>query len=368
MRVRLKFLFCFLFLSCAATHATHAGDDEFIGPRRDTPATAPRFPFVLDSTFEARVKGSPRNQPMSGEMLILSDNSASFSGPVLRVAGQQIIEGAAPDYDFDPSVWMLAPKVPAMDEYLKKRAENPLSTGTELADWCAKNKLPECEAFEIKRLMSRFKSFTEPGYAALNKRWLQFADKRQVEWIFPLPLSGEWTVNPDPTQHHRLKAGAAYAFDMVIVKNGAMFRNNPSRLDNYYAWEQPILAQADGVVAQVRDNLPDAPAGQSNGFDNANYVTVYYGAGISALYAHCRQNSARVKVGDRVKPGDTLALAGNSGAAGFPHVHFTLLDSSYMSIRGRYRVEVQRGATWVLVDGEDLHPGDVVRNPPNVFK
>ena len=358
MPAKHNFVIAFMLASVLA----HAEDDELIGPRREAAVHASKYPFALDSTFEERVKASPRNQLMSGDVLVFPQNTVAFPEPFVRHAGERVLDAAMPETDFDPSVWLVVPKVPAMDEYLQKRAETPAPKGTELADWCAKHALPQCEAFELKRLLAQFKSFNDPGYAPLNTRWLKFADTRQSDVVFPLPFSGEWTVNPDPTRHHRLKAGAAYAFDMTVVNGGATFKTNPSKLENYYAWGQPIRAQADGVVTQVMNDQPDAPAGQSGGFDNANYVMVYYGGGISGFYCHCQHGSAKVKVGDRVKAGDPLALVGNSGAAGFPHLHFTMLDSACLSMRGRYRFQVQRNGQWVNVDGEDLAPGTLVRN------
>jgi murein DD-endopeptidase MepM/ murein hydrolase activator NlpD len=39
------------------------------------------------------------------------------------------------------------------------------------------------------------------------------------------------------------------------------------------------------------------------------------------------KGSLRVKVGDKVKKGDTLAHLGNSGTSSAPHLHFHLMDS-----------------------------------------
>jgi len=120
------------------------------------------------------------------------------------------------------------------------------------------------------------------------------------------------------------------------------------------------------VVLQAEDGNPDLPPGRSGGFDKSNYVTVYYGAGVGGFYGHIRQGSLRVKVGDPVTTGQPLAAAGNSGASGMPHLHFTMVDQSSFSVRGRFTYLVQRAGRWTPVVGEDLREGTVVRSwsPP----
>jgi hypothetical protein len=319
--------------------------------------------FVGELTYEERVAASPRNTRSDRELLALPFPHASniLPEPVILNAGALAID--SPGYDIDKVVWRTIPKTDAVEKYLQKKKEMPGAKAMELVDWCEKNALPECAEYELRRMLQKFTSFQQAGYAPIKDRWLKHADKRQVEYSFPLPLKGEWHVVPDKTGHHRMKAGAAYAFDMVLMQNGSMFKTHPSKLENYYAWGQPIIAQADGIVSQVVDDKPDVAAGQVGGFEDSNYVTVDYGGGIVGLYAHTQKGSAKVKAGDRVKAGQELARVGNSGASGFPHLHFTLYDHGTCSIKGRFRVEVQRGTKWELVDGENLKEGATVRNP-----
>ena len=55
---------------------------------------------------------------------------------------------------------------------------------------------------------------------------------------------------------------------------------------------------------------------------------------VFAWYAHLRQGSLRVKVGDAVKAGAPIAKLGNTGPSEGPHLHFGLLDKPD-SIAGR---------------------------------
>lgn len=55
------------------------------------------------------------------------------------------------------------------------------------------------------------------------------------------------------------------------------------------------------------------------------YIMVDHGGGVVTLYQHCKANSFKVKVGDKVKAGQTIVLSGSSGIGSGPHLHFEVL-------------------------------------------
>jgi murein DD-endopeptidase MepM/ murein hydrolase activator NlpD len=57
-----------------------------------------------------------------------------------------------------------------------------------------------------------------------------------------------------------------------------------------------------------------------------NHVNLDLGGGVYAMYAHLQPGSIRVKLGDKVTPGQVIALLGSSGNCGEPHLHFQLMD------------------------------------------
>ena len=71
----------------------------------------------------------------------------------------------------------------------------------------------------------------------------------------------------------------------------------------------PVKATADGIVSV---------SGWVGG--NGNIVAIEHGHDLSTAYAHNVQNL--VKVGQRVKRGDTIALSGATGKTTGPHVHY----------------------------------------------
>ncbi len=75
-----------------------------------------------------------------------------------------------------------------------------------------------------------------------------------------------------------------------------------------------IIATAAGVVTW---------AGKRYGY--GQLVEINHGNGYSTRYGHCKQ--ILVKVGDKIKPGEKIALMGSSGRSTGPHVHYEVLKN-----------------------------------------
>ncbi|NHF57781.1 M23 family metallopeptidase [Flavobacteriaceae bacterium TP-CH-4] len=78
-----------------------------------------------------------------------------------------------------------------------------------------------------------------------------------------------------------------------------------------------ITAAREGQVIFVEES------GQDGGFPN-NLVVVSHSDGTYGQYMHLTQNGALVEIGDRVEKGDPIGLSGNTGLAGYPHLHFVV--------------------------------------------
>ncbi|MEX2214965.1 MAG: M23 family metallopeptidase [Phycisphaeraceae bacterium] len=346
---RILKLVILLAFSCIAFAASPVHADD----AKKEPAWQP----VEKTTFEERTKAHLAYHPVPFDALMIPFTDVQQLKPMIAKKGQKPGFAGQMERYIDRYV----PLDEKHEEYLAKRtelADAPLK----LIAWCQQNKLGECVEYEARRGLDRIRDFNKTEYKPYLRAWLAERDKLQISYSFPLPLSGEWFVVEDKTKHHRLKYGAAYAFDMVRKINGSQCRGQGLKNEEHYAWGEPILAQADGVVTVVVDTFEDNRPRVLGGFNEANVVTVNYGGGISAIYGHCQKGSARVKVGDQVKFGDTLALVGNSGASGAPHLHFTMLDAGHVSIKGRFTFQASIGKLWKSVEGEDLPEGRTVRN------
>jgi hypothetical protein len=330
-----------------------------------TRARRPAAPYAPASTMAQRIKTSDHNNPLKVDSLIFPNTNARniLPGPTSRPAGTR----ATRYPDADMIIWRTVPWVPKHAEYISLRAK----AGTDkeidrLIGWCRRNRLPVCAEYELRLMLRKIRSFQKPKYQTYRKVWYPMAMKTQTKYAFALPVSGEWYVVPDRTGHHRIKAGAAFAHDLIIRKGRKSYSGTGKQLEDHYAWGQPILAQADGVVTMASDRSPDMPIGRSGGFNNANYVSVYYGAGITGFYGHIKKGSLKVRPREKVKKGQPLALVGNSGASGAPHLHFTMTDMSAVSVKGLYAYEVKRGTRWLKVSAKDLPPNQIIRpwDPP----
>jgi len=156
------------------------------------------------------------------------------------------------------------------------------------------------------------------------------------------PLKGDhWVAlnGPSNTSIHRralipidgqLAIGQRFAIDWVRANDsGKVYHGDPLDNHNYYGYGADVLAVADGVVAQTLDGVPqNVPGIASRAVPitseniGGNHVVLDIGNGHYAFYAHLQPGSLRVKLGDRVRRGQVIALLGNSGNSTAPHLHF----------------------------------------------
>jgi len=166
------------------------------------------------------------------------------------------------------------------------------------------------------------------------------------------PLDGaDWSASDGPSNdrdnHHRRGVvildgrsvdSRRYAIDWTQVKDGVTFSGDARDARSYYSYGKVVLAVADGGVVAARDDLPDNIPGHGDAFHPAvpitletvagNTITLDLGGGQFAYYMHLQPGSLRVKVGNRVRRGQVLALVGDSGDAREPHLHFEVTTSS----------------------------------------
>ena len=149
-----------------------------------------------------------------------------------------------------------------------------------------------------------------------------------------LPFKGVWVVGNggrDPnTNNHQNPNGTGpkdqkYAYDFVSVK----VKNKGKNLEDYEAFGAEVICPGDGVVSQVIDGSLDVPIGERDNYVlSGNRVVIDHTNGEWSVICHLKQNSIKVKVGDKVKQGDLLGLCGNSGNTSEPHIHYQLQDGS----------------------------------------
>ena len=170
----------------------------------------------------------------------------------------------------------------------------------------------------------------EPGTKpeAAPSPYLEYRTKARLR----LPFDGEWHVvwgGRDIEQnYHAATPGQRFAYDLLKVVGHSSHRGDGSALEDYYCWNEKILAPADGTVLEAVDGLPDQAIGTRNTKAVAgNHVMLDLGHGEYAMLAHLRQGSVAVEAGQRVVAGAELGRCGNSGNTSEPHLHFHLQDA-----------------------------------------
>jgi murein DD-endopeptidase MepM/ murein hydrolase activator NlpD len=122
-----------------------------------------------------------------------------------------------------------------------------------------------------------------------------------------------WRDEPDPDLALRLPAQGPLSsrFGLRRVFNGEP-RAPHSGLDVSVPLGAPVVSAARGVVANTGDY-----------FFNGNTVFVDHGQGLVTMYCHLSRID--VKPGDQVASGQTVGLAGKTGRASGPHLHWTVM-------------------------------------------
>lgn len=137
-----------------------------------------------------------------------------------------------------------------------------------------------------------------------------------------LPFMGVWTVSQGFSGAHTHRGPWRHALDFMVMKAGKSFANKGNRLDDFYAYNLPVLSPAYGQVWRVVNDVPDNTPGTTNVAANwGNCVVIKLYEGRYALVAHLKPGSITVAAGAWVKPGDLLGHCGNSGRSPQPHIH-----------------------------------------------
>jgi hypothetical protein len=159
----------------------------------------------------------------------------------------------------------------------------------------------------------------------------------QTRVTYRLPLEGEWLVyhggHSPETSHSWQVLNQRYAYDFVKADPGfSRHRGSGRRLQDYYCYDEPILAAAGGEIVALHDGhhespftgyfMPDFLATQMAG----NHVIIRHAEGEYGFYAHLIPGSIPVEVGDSVSQGDIIGRCGFSGNSTEPHLHFHLQD------------------------------------------
>ncbi len=131
-----------------------------------------------------------------------------------------------------------------------------------------------------------------------------------------------------------------YAYDLMTVDaNGSMYNGSPYKKENWYSFGKPVFVPMDGKVIAVQNSIPDndfdgktvkspklGPKADPEGM--GNYVIIQHANGEYSMMLHLEAGSVTVRPGEMVRAGDQVALVGFSGAAFYPHLHYSVTNGA----------------------------------------
>ena len=198
------------------------------------------------------------------------------------------------------------------------------------------------------------------------------------ELEYRLPFAGRWfvtsagdTVN---VNHHMRTRPQWYGMDFMKAgePNGRGIRKTRGKtVEDYYGWNEAVLAPVAGEVVAIMDGLPDNRIGYKDEKRPAgNHVIIKAAADRFVFVAHFKNGSVKVRAGQKVAAGQELGRCGNSGNSDCPHIHLHVQDGPTLNegqgqnvIFKRINVELTgkqfEGVDWPLIRGLFVENGAV---------
>jgi len=157
-------------------------------------------------------------------------------------------------------------------------------------------------------------------------------DQQYTKNKYIMPIRDEWFVfwggTNEFVNYHYVYENQRYAYDLVKVQDGQSYQNSPIRNEDFYAFDEDIIAPADGKVVKVVDGIKDnVPGEMDERYATGNYVVIEHANNEFSMIAHFKKNSILVKSGDTVTEGQLIGKCGNSGNSSEAHIHFQVMDS-----------------------------------------
>jgi hypothetical protein len=180
--------------------------------------------------------------------------------------------------------------------------------------------------------------------------------------VLDLPVRGTWlaghagaskVTNIHPTTHR-------YAIDVLkLGPDGRMMDGSDLVVTNWYGYDEPVYAPADGQVVKAVDGFPCRSIGNADR-DNrgGNHVVIDIGNDRQVLLAHLVAGSLAVEEGEVVTSGALIGRVGNSGNSEAPHLHLHVQSASETMVPFRFRaMQRKRWLFWT-----DVTNGYLIRN------
>lgn len=140
-----------------------------------------------------------------------------------------------------------------------------------------------------------------------------------------LPFWGIWKVSQAHNGEHTHKDGWRHAWDFEMETEGNEHSGEGDVVEDYYCFNKPVTAPADGEVVEVEGMHRDNLIGDMDLENNwGNSIVIMHDTDLYSQLSHLKEDSIKVIVGQNVKQGEVIASCGNSGRSPVPHLHMQL--------------------------------------------
>lgn len=197
-------------------------------------------------------------------------------------------------------------------------------------------------------------------FTALKK--IDFERPKVLSKKLFFPFNGSWIVKEGGRNLEKNIFKDTYdkAFALYFQKVNEKGEKENSR-------EQEILAPVDSTVWQIIDNIPENEGGKINKIrPNGNSIVLKISKEEFLAITHLKPESFKVKPGQNVKVGESLALTGFSGDITEPVVGFwaqnNVLEQEGQAIKFYFScVEVFDGKNWQKKENYFPEKGEILR-------
>lgn len=104
----------------------------------------------------------------------------------------------------------------------------------------------------------------------------------------------------------------------------------------------PIIASRPGIIIECEDKYRRT-CFRPVSFTNC--VVIKHHDGEKSLYAHLKNKSLKVCVGQKVKRGQVVGLSGQTGLAWYPHLHFGVYSKTGKNVKISFKQKINKRLT-----------------------
>lgn len=155
---------------------------------------------------------------------------------------------------------------------------------------------------------------------------------KSIYFPFVFPFWGEWKVTQGHNGKFTHKGEWCHAWDFEVINDkGLTYERDGHNREDYYGYNKPVIAPADGWVEEIVDDV------EENEIENVdlehnwgNTIILRHADQLYSKLSHLKKGSFKVEAGETIKKGQVVASCGNSGRSPVPHLHFQIQATPYI--------------------------------------